>query len=152
MFESGLAERRRLLFHLKDVITLLLIDTIADKAASSATSAATIMTTNATKSTKNDDANDEVGSSSAAADVASTSAPSEPFENDSAYSKAGLAMWLNNTPDRAEQHFRARLDSTQIFAGYAFVVSMVSTGYVEAFSIRCRLCSIFKSWNRVNWD
>lgn len=104
-----------------------------------AATAATIMTTNANKttiptaiatstSTLFDDAEDAVGSTSQPADVAATSAQAQPFENDSAYSKAGLAMWLNNTPDRAEQHFRARLDSTQIFAGYAFIISMVRDG------------------------
>lgn len=46
--------------------------------------------------------------------------------SDSEYAKVGLAMWLNNAPDRAEQHFRDKLESTPIFAGYAFIVSMVS--------------------------
>lgn len=49
---------------------------------------------------------------------------------DSDYAKVGLAMWLNNAPDRAEQHFRAKLQSTPIFAGYAFTVSMVGDLWV----------------------
>lgn len=48
--------------------------------------------------------------------------------NESEYCKRGLALWLNNRPERAEQHFRARLHDTPIFAGYAFTVSMVGGG------------------------
>lgn len=52
-------------------------------------------------------------------------AAADSTESDSAYSKVGLAMWLNNQPDQAERHFKARLHRTPIFAGYAFIVSMV---------------------------
>lgn len=119
-----------------------------------AATAATIMTTtNANKttiptaiatssSTLFDDAEDAVGSTSQPADVAATSAQAQPFENDSAYSKAGLAMWLNNRPDRAEQHFRARLDSTQIFAGYAFIISMVRDGKWGVVCCRSYICGL----------
>lgn len=42
------------------------------------------------------------------------------------YTKEGLSFWLNNMPEKSTEHFKAKLDSTPIFAGYAFVVSMVS--------------------------
>lgn len=48
------------------------------------------------------------------------------------YTKEGLAFWLNNMPDKSTEHFKAKLDSTPIFAGYAFVVSMVSM-YIQWF-------------------
>lgn len=57
--------------------------------------------------------------------LSSATSSSSAAPSDSEYAKVGLAMWLNNAPDRAEQHFRAKLQSTPIFAGYAFTVSMV---------------------------
>ena len=43
------------------------------------------------------------------------------------YTKEGLALWLNNMPERSVEHFKAKIDeSTPIFAGYTFVICMVS--------------------------
>lgn len=72
--------------------------------------------------------NSQSSPSSSSSTVVSSSATlssSSAAPSDSDYAKVGLSMWLNNAPDRAEQHFRAKLQSTPIFAGYAFTVSMV---------------------------
>lgn len=47
--------------------------------------------------------------------------------SESEYTKEGLALWLNNMPERSELHFKENLERTPIFAGYVFVLSMVST-------------------------
>lgn len=46
--------------------------------------------------------------------------------SESEYTKEGLALWLNNMPERSEVHFKENLERTPIFAGYVFVLSMVS--------------------------
>lgn len=86
----------------------------------------TAATTSTTKmmSSLSPSSSSTVASSSATLSSSSSSAAL----SDSDYAKVGLSMWLNNAPDRAEQHFRAKLQSTPIFAGYAFTVSMV--GYL----------------------
>lgn len=41
------------------------------------------------------------------------------------YACEGLRLWLNNKPQQAEAHFRARINDTPILAGYAFILCMV---------------------------
>lgn len=46
--------------------------------------------------------------------------------SDSQYTLDGLRLWLNNKPKQSQEHFKLKIDSTPIFAGYTFILCMVS--------------------------
>lgn len=47
-------------------------------------------------------------------------------EGDWEYAKRGIALWLNNQPDEAEQHLHKRTDNLQTMIAYTFISCMVS--------------------------
>lgn len=63
--------------------------------------------------------------------------------NDSQYTLDGLRLWLNNKPKQSQEHFKLKIDSTPIFAGYTFTLCMVSKYYV-CFFFSCSLEKILQ--------
>lgn len=48
------------------------------------------------------------------------------IQSDSKYTVEGLRLWLNNKPKQSQEHFKLKIDSTPVFAGYTFILCMVS--------------------------
>lgn len=45
--------------------------------------------------------------------------------SDSEYARVGIALWLNNKPLEAEDHFKKRKNKLQVEAGYTFISFLV---------------------------
>lgn len=45
------------------------------------------------------------------------------------YAREGIKLWLNNTPDAADVHFKRRLDNLQVKAAYTYMSFMVGIGF-----------------------
>lgn len=53
------------------------------------------------------------------------------IQSDSQYTVEGLRLWLNNKPKQSQEHFKIKIDSTPVFAGYTFILCMVSAFVVS---------------------